>query len=108
MSEGLPSDSEPPTWEERRRNSRVDLFALVNIRRPGCATYRVRVHDLSITGCKAEFVDRPAADERVWIKFDGLEALSAIVRWVTVDLIGLEFDRPLHSAVFEMLVRNQD
>jgi hypothetical protein len=64
----------------------------------------VRAHDLSLEGCKIEFVDRPAFGERVWIKFDSLEAIEASVRWVAGHVGGVQFLRPLHHAVLERLV----
>ena len=78
--------------------------AEVTLRRPGQTTYRVRVFDTSRHGCKIEFVERPKLDERTWIKFDGLEALEALVCWVDGHTAGVEFDRPMHPAVFDMLL----
>ena len=43
-------------------------------------------------------------DERVWIKFDQLNAIEAMVCWTTGFNVGLEFERPIHQAVFEMLL----
>jgi hypothetical protein len=52
-----------------------------------------------------EFVDRPAFRERVWVKFDGLEAVPAFVCWIEGAEAGLEFERPIHPAVFELLLK---
>ena len=82
---------------------RLSFDAEVGIRRPGARAFRVRVFDACAEGCKVEFVERPAIDERVWIKFDGLEALQATVRWLAGHKGGVKFDRPLHAAVFERL-----
>jgi hypothetical protein len=46
-------------------------------------------------------------EERVWLKFDGLEALESDVCWLEGSTLGVEFSRPLHSAVFNMLVDRQ-
>ena len=86
-----------------RSAPRLGFDAEVGIRRPGTLSFRVRVFDASAEGCKVEFVERPAIDERVWIRFDGLEALQATVRWVAGHKGGVKFDRPLHPAVFERL-----
>jgi hypothetical protein len=59
--------------------------------------------DASPEGCKLEFVERPSVGERLWVKFDGLEAVEATVRWVAGHVGGLEFCRPLHAAVFDRL-----
>jgi hypothetical protein len=90
---------------EPRRSDRVALFAEVGVRRAGLHGFRVRVFDASPSGCKIEFVERPSVGERVWIKFDGLEALEAIVRWVDGHYGGVEFQRALYPSVFERIVR---
>lgn len=82
---------------------RLNFRAEVGIRRAGVRSYRVRVFDASPQGCKIEFIERPAIDERVWIKFDGLEAVQATVRWVAGHMGGVKFDRPMHDAVFDRL-----
>ena len=53
----------------------------------------------------AEFVERPNLDELVWVKIDGLQPLEAMVCWIRLFEVGLEFERPIHPAVFEMLVK---
>lgn len=75
------------------------------MRRAGSSKYRVFVHDLSVDGCKVAFVDRPTLDENVWVKFAGLEALEGAVCWVKGTEAGVEFKRPIHPAVFEMLLK---
>jgi len=77
----------------------------VVLRRAGQNNYGTTIFDLSPQACKVEFVDRPRLDELVWVKFDGLEALDAYVCWVEGFNAGLEFQRPIHPAVFEMLVK---
>lgn len=86
-----------------RREERLVLPAEVGVRRSGLRPFRVRVFDASAAGCKIEFVERPAVGERVWIKFDGLEALEGSVCWVDGHTGGVQFTRPLHDAVFERI-----
>ena len=88
-----------------RRAQRVGMSAEVSIRRAGLHGFRVRVFDASRSGCKIEFVERPSVGERVWVKFDGLEAIEATVRWVDGHYGGVEFERPLYQAVFERIAR---
>ena len=88
-----------------RKSARVGLAAEVSLRRSGQKTYRANVHDVSQEGCKVEFVERPRLDEIVWVKFEGLDALEAMVCWVEGFSVGLEFSRPVHPAVFEVLVQ---
>ena len=51
-----------------------------------------------------DFVEKPRLDDRVWVKFDGLEALEGRVCWVDGFTGGVEFEKPIHPAVFETLI----
>jgi hypothetical protein len=99
-----PSDRGPRPGSITRKSQRVHLSAEIMSRRTGQHSYRVKVFDVSPQGCKAEFVDRPKLDEHVWVKFEGLEGLGAMVCWVRGFEVGLEFENPIHSAVFDLLV----
>ena len=92
---------------ERRQPSAREERSLVAgevvLRRSGSPNYRVKVVDVTRFGCRCEFVERPRIEERVWVKFDGLEALEAEVCWVESYSAGLKYANPLHPAVFDML-----
>jgi hypothetical protein len=90
--------------ETPRDSERVPFTVEATIRRSGVHGFRVHVFDLSPVGCKIEFVERPSVGERVWVKFDRLEALEASVRWVDGHIGGVHFQRPLHAAVFQKLI----
>lgn len=87
-----------------RRGARVTMEAQATLRRPGQNGHRVRIFDISPQGARLEFVERPSLDERNWVKFDGLEAIEAVVCWIDGHVAGLEFARPIHPAVFDALV----
>jgi hypothetical protein len=99
------SDAAIPTPEpdDERRSTRVAVNAEVSLRRAGHNHYRVRVYDASEHGCKLEFVERPEFEERVWVKFDGVDAIEGIVCWIDGFLVGVDFVHPIHPAVFESL-----
>jgi hypothetical protein len=63
----------------------------------------VRAYDASAHGCKVEFVERPEVEENVWVRFEGLEPIEARVCWLKGRCAGLEFSRPIHPAVFELV-----
>ncbi len=96
---GMPERTPSP-----RKGARVGLAAEVFLRRSGQNNYRVNVRDVSEYGCKVEFVERPTLDETVWVRFEGLEALEALVCWIDGSAAGLEFQRPMHPAVFKVLL----
>jgi len=87
-----------------RRSARHTVQAEVHLRRCGQLNYRVTVHNLSREGCQLEFVERPNLNERVWVKFDHLDALESRVCWSRGFVAGLEFVRPVHIAVFEKVL----
>jgi len=87
-----------------RQSARVGLAADIVLRRAGHSNYRVQILDISPQGCRAEIIERPQLHEMVWVKFEGLTALAATVCWTRKFEAGLEFERPIHSAVFDMLV----
>lgn len=89
---------------ERRAHQRLRVLGEVALRRDGSANYRVCLFDLSPAGCKVEIVERPRVTEGIWVKFDGLEAVHAHVLWVEPPVAGLQFDRPIHPAVFDVLM----
>jgi hypothetical protein len=91
--------------EDPRRSARVPLDVEVILRRrAGKNTYLVNVQDLSRHGCKLELIDRPAIEEFVWVRIDGLEPLEARVCWIDGFALGVEFRKDLHPAVFEHLL----
>ena len=98
----------PPAAEAKtmwpRRSERVSLVAEVTMRRHGGPSFRVNVFDASTDGCKIDFVDRPLANERLSIRFEGLEALEAEVCWIEQHYVGVKFARAIHPAVFDLLV----
>lgn len=87
-----------------RQSARVGLAADIVLRRAGRGSYRVQILDLSPHGCRAEIIERPRLHEMVWVKFEGLTALAATVCWTREFDAGFEFERPIHPAVFELLL----
>ena len=99
-----PTENRSAGDPSRRKSPRAVLTAQVTLRRAGAKPYRVQISNMSAHGCMAEFVERPIMGELVWLKFDGLEALEAVVRRVQGFQVVLEFCRPIHEAVFASLI----
>ena len=104
MRSDLDGGFRKPRVQSPRRSARVSIGAMVKLRRRGHHNFTVQVFDLSREGCKLEFLERPLLDETVWVKFEDLEPLQATVCWIEANVAGVEFVRPIHAAVFEMLV----
>jgi hypothetical protein len=92
----------PEKGHQPRRSKRIAVTAEVTLRRHGRQNFRVQVYDASAHGCKIEFVERPEA-QSVWVRFEGLEPLEARVRWLEGQCAGLQFSRPIHPAVFDLM-----
>ena len=94
----------PDGASHSRRTERLPLRAEVHLRRPGQLSFLVEVFDVSPQGCKIEFVDRPKVADAVWVKFVGLEAIEARVRWIEGHIAGVQFVNEIHPAVFENVI----
>lgn len=88
----------------KRQSERMPLQAEVTMRRLGKPTFRVRVFDASLHGCRIEFMERPEIDELIRIRFDGLQMLDARVCWIEGNCAGVELERAIHPAVFDLLL----
>lgn len=97
-----PVESERETVERNAERTPVDIEAILRSR--GRPSYRVRVLDLSPTGCQVEFVERPRERDRLSVKLDFLEAIDSEVLWVERSTAGLRFENPIHPAVFSLLM----
>lgn len=103
---GLSFDAEPAAASApvQRGHDRIDVEADATLRRVGKLRFKVRLFDLSPAGCKAEFVDRPSLGEQVRLKFDGMESIEGSICWVVGTKAGVRFARPIHEAVFALLL----
>lgn len=88
---------------EKRRWPRVPLDAQVAFRRPREPHYAITMQDLTPQGCRVACPERLDKGDLVWVQLPSLESLPAWVRWTQKAQSGVEFDRPMHRAVFEMM-----
>lgn len=98
-------EKDAPKKHRARQNERISITADVSLRRLGQNSYRVKVNDLSPDGCKVDLVERPRVKEHMLVKFEGLEVLDAEVCWIDGYIAGLRFERPMHPAVFDLLLQ---
>lgn len=93
------------TEHSHERTWRSPVRAEIQIRRSGALKFAVELHNLSEQGCRTEFVERPRVGEILWVKLDGLAPIESTVRWVNGFQGGVEFNQPIHSRVFEDVLR---
>jgi hypothetical protein len=86
-----------------RKAERIPLHADIDFRRTGEHRWRVNILDVSAEGCRVELPVNVNAEDMIWITFPGLEAMRGKICWVDEWVAGVEFDRPLHPAVFDMI-----
>jgi PilZ domain len=88
----------------RRRNSRRPIDHEVSVKKLGGFGFQLPTQDVSPDGCRVELVEMVDTGERVIVRLPSLEALAAEVAWVRGANAGLQFQRPLHPAVFDQLI----
>ena len=90
---------------ERRRWPRQALEAEVEFRRRRESHYTIKMHDMSTNGCRIASPERLDRGELVWVQLPSLESLAAQVKWTRAWQSGVEFERPMHAAIYEMMAR---
>ena len=89
---------------ERRRWPRLRLQSDVEFRRKRETHYTIEMHDLTPQGCRIASPERVVPGELVWVQLPSLESLSGLVKWTCEWQSGVEFERPMHVAVYEMMM----
>jgi hypothetical protein len=88
---------------ERRRWPRLPLEADVEFRRKRETHYQISMYDLTPHGCQIASPERLLSGEMVWVQLPSLESQSGCVKWTSEWRSGVEFERSMHPAVFEMM-----
>lgn len=73
--------------------------------RSGMRRTVIEVKDLSPHGAKLETFEVLEVGTNIWLKLPLLEALEARIVWVNRFEAGCRFVKPLHPAVFQVVVR---
>lgn len=90
---------------ERRCWARAEIEGEIGFRRPRETHYAIQAHDLTPQGCRLACPERLDVGDLVWVQLPSLESLPAWVRWTHKAQSGVEFNRPMHSAVFGMMAK---
>ncbi len=94
-----------PVRARERRSARRPVDMSAGLRQRGASGVAVQVVDLSAHGFRvASHLELPIGTD-VWLRLPGLEPFHATVAWQEGHYIGCAFERPLHAAVVDMLVR---
>ncbi len=105
LSGELTTDARPAPELTSRKSERVPLAMGAGLRQRGGTGVTIQIVDLSIDGFRATTHLQLVKGNDVWLRLPGLEPYQAKVMWAKGSFIGCAFDRPLHPAVLEMIVK---
>lgn len=89
-----------------RRSQRVTVEMGAGLRQRGASGVSVQITDLSVDGFRAATHLELQVGTDVWLRLPSLEPIHARVMWSEGYHVGCAFERALHPAVLDMLVRN--
>ena len=94
------------SWNhDGRRSERLDVQMAASLRARGTSKFEVDVHDMSVLGFRFDTVSKLNVGDRVWLTVPGLGALESTVMWRGSFHYGCAFAAPLHTAVFDHLLK---
>lgn len=106
LSGELTTEVRPATTNRASRKSeRVSLELGAGLRQRGGTGVSIQIMDLSTDGFRASTHLQLEKGSDVWLRLPGLEPYQAKVMWSMGAFIGCAFERPLHPAVLDMIVR---
>jgi len=88
-----------------RAADRVPIELNAGLRQRGASAVSVHVRDLSTHGFRIETHLELEIGTDVWLRLPGLEPALAHVMWSEGYHAGCAFERPLHPAVLDMIVK---
>ena len=91
--------------ESRRSSIRAGVEITAQIREHGYSYFKTRLLDISESGFRIAHPTKFVIGAVVYLKIPGLESLKAQVMWERNFEYGCMFETPLHTAVFEHIVR---
>jgi PilZ domain len=98
------SDPDDRAARRGRKAARIELQTQAGLRQLGYRPKKIELLDISNLGCRVEMAEQLTLGESVWLRLPGLESIHAHVAWTRDWTAGLEFAKPLHPAVLEMLL----
>jgi hypothetical protein len=105
LSGELTTDTRTPSPLTSRKSRRVTLEMGAGLRQRGGTGVSIQIVDLSVDGFRASTHLQLAKGTDVWLRLPGLEPYQAKVMWTKGIFIGCAFERPLHPAVLDMVVK---
>ncbi|HYD14200.1 MAG TPA: PilZ domain-containing protein [Allosphingosinicella sp.] len=105
LSGELTTEVHPSSELTSRKSERVSLEMGAGLRQRGGTGVAIQILDLSTDGFRASTHLQLAKGTDVWLRLPGLEPYQARVMWAKGNFVGCAFERPLHPAVLDMIVK---
>jgi hypothetical protein len=105
LSGELTTDVKPVPQRSSRKSRRVALDLGAGLRQRGGTGVSIQILDLSVDGFRASTHLNLPVGADVWLRLPGLEPYQARVAWSKGQYVGCAFERPLHPAVLDMIVK---
>jgi hypothetical protein len=93
-----------PAFHERRWVRRSDAVLDATLRERGRMRRIGKVANLSTDGCRIDLDEVMPVNANAWVTLPSLESRYSRVAWCRDGSIGLDFEKPLHTAVADMLI----
>lgn len=90
---------------ENRRDHRGRVGIVGSIRAIGGKKSPIKIIDISTTGFRIESMTFLLGSQVVFLTMPGFESLEATIMWQTEWVYGCKFGRPLHTTVYEHILR---
>ncbi|MEV4935161.1 MULTISPECIES: PilZ domain-containing protein [unclassified Sphingobium] len=101
---GVRVQTKPYSGNARLADRRTALIA-VRVRRPGETWFKSHIADVSEVGFRLKSFMKLTADDDLWIMLPGFEGRRARVLWTRAHESGCVFERPLHPAILDHIIR---
>jgi hypothetical protein len=88
-----------------RAAERRHVLIGVKVRRPGEPWFTSRIADVSISGFRLQSFMKLSAGSELWVMLPGFEGRRAKVLWARGPEAGCAFERPLHPAILDHIVK---
>ncbi|CAN5373291.1 hypothetical protein BH10PSE12_BH10PSE12_30410 [soil metagenome] len=90
---------------DARSTDRHNVLIGVRLRRPGETWFTSRISDLSVGGFRLQSFIKLVSGMEIWIMLPGFEGRKATVLWAQEHEAGCAFERPLHPAILDHILR---
>ncbi|MBJ7443641.1 MAG: PilZ domain-containing protein [Sphingobium sp.] len=77
----------------------------VRVRRPGETWFNSRIADVSVTGFRLQSFMKLTSGSELWVMLPGFEGRRARVLWSRAHEAGCAFERPLHPAILDHIIK---